>query len=712
VAIDRESTLRKAEKLLKLGRLDAAIAEYQRVVEDQPRDWNTINILGDLFVRAGQVESAVQQYLQIAQHFAREGFFQKAAALYKKVVRIKPDDEHALLRLADLSEQQGLPADAKTSLTVVAERRRRRGDLRGAAEIALRLARLDPADLAAGLDAARGAAELGDARGAAARFKAIGTDLLRRGRAPDGIEALTQAATLDSGDGEIRTLLLSACLDAGLIDRARQYAATGAELKAVAAALVAVGRDHDAGEMLSKALRLEPADAESRRRLARTYLADGEIDRAAACLGRLDVANADVQTILAHAELELRAGRPDEGRLLVRRALEADPSCGASVVALACSLGAGRVDVAFHCVEAVCDLAIAASDWLAAAAALRRFAAEVPSHVPALMKLVETCVDGGLDDTISAAQAQLADAYLASAAWTEARVIAEDLVSQEPWQRAHVERLRQALSMLGEPDPDRVIADRLSGESRVVGSDFWEETIDAGAPADEIEPVRTIAEEPRVSDDLMAADAAPSEVVAPAPRVADLLSEAPEVPPASEAGEVDLSAALDALRAGCDPLVSAPPEGGAVMMAGTNGDLERVFEMFRDEAAVRGLADAGAEHLRLAETYRDMGMVDECLKALEIAARSPRHRFDAASALAEAYCGLGRIPIAIEWYERAAEAPAPSVEAGRRLLYDLGVTLGQAGESERALAVFLELRADTPDYRDVAAWVRRLSAAL
>jgi len=43
------------------------------------------------------------------------------------------------------------------------------------------------------------------------------------------------------------------------------------------------------------------------------------------------------------------------------------------------------------------------------------------------------------------------------------------------------------------------------------------------------------------------------------------------------------------------------------------------------------------------------------------------------------------------------------------LLYDLGQLLSEAGESDRALAVFLELQTDSPDYRDVAIWIGRLS---
>ena len=72
---DREGTLRKAEKLLRQGKLDLAIAEYRAVIDDQPADWNTANTLGDLYVRAGQVDRAIAEYNDIAAHLANEGFF-------------------------------------------------------------------------------------------------------------------------------------------------------------------------------------------------------------------------------------------------------------------------------------------------------------------------------------------------------------------------------------------------------------------------------------------------------------------------------------------------------------------------------------------------------------------------------------------------------------------------------------------------------------
>jgi tetratricopeptide (TPR) repeat protein len=92
-----------------------------------------------------------------------------------------------------------------------------------------------------------------------------------------------------------------------------------------------------------------------------------------------------------------------------------------------------------------------------------------------------------------------------------------------------------------------------------------------------------------------------------------------------------------------------------------------------------------------------------------MAARSPRHRFSAAAMLAQIYRDRSDLTQAVEWFERAAEAPAPGVEASRALLYDLGDVLETLGETARALAVFLELESDAPGYRDVAERVRRLS---
>jgi tetratricopeptide (TPR) repeat protein len=143
VPIDRISALRKGEQLLRQKKPDLALAEYLRVLEDQPRDWNTANLVGDLYVQIGHLDKAVDQFTRLAEGLEADGFLSRAAAVYKKILKLKVGDEQALLRAADLAVKQGLLADARAHLETAADERRRRGDDAGAASIADRIASLD-----------------------------------------------------------------------------------------------------------------------------------------------------------------------------------------------------------------------------------------------------------------------------------------------------------------------------------------------------------------------------------------------------------------------------------------------------------------------------------------------------------------------------------------------------------------------------------------
>lgn len=167
--------------------------------------------------------------------------------------------------------------------------------------------------------------------------------------------------------------------------------------------------------------------------------------------------------------------------------------------------------------------------------------------------------------------------------------------------------------------------------------------------------------------------------------------------------EIDLTGILGDLRPADRGAQSAAPSQVAPPQ-----DLDRVFKGLRDRVAHEEAEDDPGEHMALARTYLEMGLTEEAVHPLETAARSPAYRFEAARHLARLARDSGDTTRSIDWLERAAEIPAPSVEEGHALLYDLGATLESAGESARALAVFLELQSDADNYRDVA----RRAAAL
>ena len=89
--------------------------------------------------------------------------------------------------------------------------------------------------------------------------------------------------------------------------------------------------------------------------------------------------------------------------------------------------------------------------------------------------------------------------------------------------------------------------------------------------------------------------------------------------------------------------------------------------------------------------------------------RSPRLRFQAATLLARIYRDRDAFPQAIEWFERAAEAPAPTANEAHLLLYELADALESSGEVARALAICLELQADAGEFKDVATRIDRLA---
>jgi tetratricopeptide (TPR) repeat protein len=730
VPLDRVAALRNAEKLLRQGKVDPAIAEYLRIVEDSPRDLNSTNTLGDLYVRAGQTDKAVEQYLRIASILHDDGFLPKAGALYKKILKLKPDHEPALVQAAEIAATQGLLADARVYFKTVADRRRVRGDARGVAQVMIRLGTLDPADFQARMGAAAARVDIGELAEAVADLKTIAAELVEAGRQPEAVEALRQAALIRPDDEEIRERLLEVYISAGDLDRARECVATSRQFKSLAAAFDAGGRTGDALEMLREAARLDPEDAELRGHLARTFVASGNMEAASEYL-TAEMAGSDPRLQLMAAELALR-GHADDGMALVRGVLEKDPARRDAIAALGWKLAAELPDVAFKVVELAAETAVVQTDWASAAATLQEYVTLVPHHIPALMRLVEICVDGGLEATMYESQAQLADAYIAANMGPEARFIAEDLVAREPWERANIERFRRSLVILGEADPDGVIAERLSGSTPFMSTDVITRAVfpspDAGSSPADASPAAG-SEEAGIFDDdpldlssLTGLDGPMQPAAAPA-----LARREPEPPLQIETpfdlgpDTIDMSYLFgDTDASGANPTAHAEQESVEVDLSIVLGDMELggaeaqpdldgVFEQLRGEASKLAGGDGADEHLRRGMSLRQAGKIDESVQAFEMAARSPHHRFQAATLIGRTHRGRGRLPEAIEWFERAAQVPAPSKDEGHMLMYELADVLESSGEVTRALALCIELQANAPEFRDVAARVDRLN---
>jgi tetratricopeptide (TPR) repeat protein len=121
MAFEKAKVLKAAEKFLSQGKINSAIKEYRQIVDNDADDLTTLNMLGDLYVRAGKKEEAVSCFERIAQHYGAQEFNLKAIAMYKKIERLRTRDPIVALKLAELYATEGLVHDARAQYLVVAD---------------------------------------------------------------------------------------------------------------------------------------------------------------------------------------------------------------------------------------------------------------------------------------------------------------------------------------------------------------------------------------------------------------------------------------------------------------------------------------------------------------------------------------------------------------------------------------------------------------
>jgi tetratricopeptide (TPR) repeat protein len=733
VPIDRAATLRNAEKLLRQGKLEPAIAEYVRVVEDQPRDWNTANTLGDLYVRSGQIDKALEQFIVVADTLNEEGHGVKAAALYKKIIKLKPDHEHALMQAAELLGSQKNYRDAREFLKTLIELRTARQDARGAAQARIILGGIDPSDYAARMEGAAARASINDMRGAVRDLQEVASELTEAGRQAEAVEALRQAAMISPDDESIREQLYDVYVSADDFGRAAECATRADQFKSLAESLDLRERHEESIEMLRAAARLDPDDGELRSTLARTFLQAGDLASAAEYL-TLETAGRDPKLRLTVAEIRLQNGHVDEGMDIARALFEEDPSRLELLALAGCRVAEKAPDAGYALVEFCANTSVAQGDWAQAAAELQEFVTRVPSHTGALERLVEICVDGGLEATMFSAQGQLADAYIAAGMASEARFIAEDLVAREPWERANLERFRRALELAGEADPEGIIADRLSGEEPFTSTDLTAEELPTYVPPPEPPPppehdpnAENLFELAEAEHDHAAVPTTPKtgehfQLSSNAIDINDILGDIEEQAVIAE--EKKRTAAAAAHRARMEKLETteedlsdvlsdfkpAPKKAPAKAAKPkvTAGNIDDAFAQLKDESAKKDSGDPAQAAYAQGIELKKNGDLDGAIARLTEATKTPKLRFMAAAALGAIYKQKNMSPQSIEWLERAAQAPAPDPNAYNDLLLELAEGLEASGEVARALAICLELQADAGSYRDVDARVGRL----
>ena len=374
----------EADAAERTGRFDKAVEALKQVVQENPRDWNTVNRIGDLFGKLNNARAANEQYVKVARYFADDGFYLKAIAVWKKVLRNEPALLEAHVSLGELYQKQGLVAEARQTLAYVYDEYVKRNKLREAGEVLRRMAEVDPGDMKVRIRLAELYAREGDAEKGAGEYAGIAEELVKKG-------------------------LLSEALQ--LLDKALRAGPRSARLLSAAARIHLVQKDYAAAvKLLEEARRSAPADRETALRLAE------------ACLG---------------------ARRGDDARAVLRLLLERDPADLDARQQLAhVSLVEGRHDEAFDDLQPVIDRLVERRQLDRAAALLQQIVQRNPVHVRTLAKLVELYRLSRNDQLAAQTYSLMVEAYLGSGQLEQAISILQLLVELEPTNEQHRTKLK------------------------------------------------------------------------------------------------------------------------------------------------------------------------------------------------------------------------------------------------------------------------------
>jgi tetratricopeptide (TPR) repeat protein len=282
---NKAKVLSTAEKFVQQGKLQNAIAEYEKILKLDPRDLTVLNTIGDLYARLGRNDRAADFFRKVGDAYATDGFVVKAIAMYKKLTKLNLANNDCAVRLAELYTQQGLYNDARAQYTAIADQYLKANDRESATGILKKMLDLDPENAVMQAKVADLYLKLGKNKEALDIYFASAQALYQRGTMDAADEALAQILKLDSRYAP------------ALLLRGQIAAETGNSELTI--------------ENLSKVPDLD-SHPEALRPLLQSYLKTGNLEQAEPILNKLITAHNDLSGISSYAEALFAAAQPEE----------------------------------------------------------------------------------------------------------------------------------------------------------------------------------------------------------------------------------------------------------------------------------------------------------------------------------------------------------------------------------------------------------------
>lgn len=176
----KDKQIEEAQKFVMRGQFDKAAKVYEQILAAEPAAISQRQKLAELLIKCGRSDDARKEFETIGKHFAKNGFYLKAIAVYKQLQKLFPTDISLSLILAELNEKHGLIANSLSEYKLVYEYHERNGNTPEALDILDRMQKVDPQNIPIKIKLAEAYAQHGKKNEAHAVFAKTASLLLER----------------------------------------------------------------------------------------------------------------------------------------------------------------------------------------------------------------------------------------------------------------------------------------------------------------------------------------------------------------------------------------------------------------------------------------------------------------------------------------------------------------------------------------------------
>jgi tetratricopeptide (TPR) repeat protein len=690
MAFDKIKAMRNAEKFLAQGKIKAAIGEYKQVVDNDPKDFGTMNLLGDLHSKSEDTKSALRYYDLVAEHYSKQGFNQKAIAVYNKISRIQPNSPRVSEKLAELYKGKGSVTEAKSHYVILAENYQSKGRMVEALAMWKQIAILDPSNTEV--------------------YPNVAASYLKEGQVEEAVDAFA-----DAGDRFLSRGMMAESENAYLAGL-EHITSHGRCLAGFVNLQIGQGRPQSAIEKLEALLEEKKNDPEILSVLADCYLETGEKDRAEKTVIKL---------------------------------VEHDPASYPKFLAVATVfITASEFDGACRMLTMASEHMIAGGQAEELASAVRAILEHQPENLDAVRLLVRFCTWQKDEEALKDSLRELTKLANDQGSVDDERFALSQLVMLVPQEASFGERLREINAEHGFDDEAPVthrmfdgqfFASNGNAEATDPGADFAivgaviESSNGQAIPVEvDQSAIESLDEAAVVESAAVPLDDSPA---ATKRREAEsirfyidngyteLAEKAIEEFRASF-GECAETAELTAyLNGTAEVAASLPVAKVEPVPAPEASGNDKLFDIgeFRNEL---GLEEPEAANDSDFETkyntaiaYKEMGLLEQAIAEFQDAAAlvdpndGTKRFFSCANLLGHSFMENGMPKLAEKWYQRGLEIRGLTSDEKQAMWYELGVISEFEGEFGEAGRYFEQVYAENVDFRDVRERLKNMSVA-